>query len=102
MSNKTKAVELKQAGESQAFIGQHFHNFASSGEVKNQGRVLADAGYGYFLCELYSWIDGQSGNSQIFHIQNMEHWHFYPTAEQMNYRWEVSLKHIKPRKEHAQ
>ena len=95
--NKSECIKSLPVIQTQWFIGQYFHTFSDDGSVKYQGRILNDAGYGYFLCELYSWMDGQSGNSQIFHIDKMKDWHFYPTAEQMNYRYEVSLKHIKPR-----
>jgi len=88
----------------QTFTGQYFHTFTDvpGYPVKYQGRVLADAGGGYFLCELYSWLDGQSGNSRLFHLSTMKDWFFYPTAKQMNYVWETSLKHRKEKKETTQ
>lgn len=89
--------QTKKESNNQTFIGQYFHTFEVNGPVKYQGRVVAEAGHGYYLCELYSWMDGQSANSQLFHIDKMAEWSFYPTAEQMNYRYEVSVRHIEPR-----
>jgi len=94
---KGKSIHSIERKQLQSFIGQYFHTFEVNGPVKYQGRIIADAGYGYFLCELYSWLDGQSGNSQLFHIDKMTDWAFYPTSEQMNYRYDVSVRHIKPR-----
>lgn len=98
MNKKTDTETIQEtlsAAQRQSFLGQYFHTFAPNGPVKYQGRIIADAGQGYFLCELYSWVDGDSGNSQIFHIDKMKDWSFYPTSEQMNYQYETRLRHIK-------
>lgn len=74
------------ANKQHPLVGKTFHTTYDEHMqvVKCQGSIVACLDGGFFLCELFSWIDGCSTHMQIYHISEMGSWRFYNDREQMN------------------
>lgn len=67
---------------------QFFHSFGTDGFLLWQGRVLGHVQDGFYLVQLFSWIDGEPSNCEIVHFNEMIGWMFYQSPEQLIYSWE--------------
>jgi hypothetical protein len=63
-------------GEVDPLEGKYFHSF-KDGRLHWQGRVLHSMREGYYLVQLYSWLDGRPTNQQLVAYDSMLDWHFY-------------------------
>ncbi len=54
---------------------------SDSGNTRYHGQVLREVGPGYFLCRLYSWLDGMPSDMIVAHIATMVEWRFFDTVE---------------------
>lgn len=72
-----------------SLVGSFFHNYKEDGSFSNQGCVVAEVGEGVYLCELFSWLMGDSTNQKLFKLDDMAGWNFYDTAEWMNNHYET-------------
>jgi hypothetical protein len=73
----------------QKLIGQYFHSYIlddATGrlEVHNQGCIEGQVTDEVFICQLFSFLDGEETNSIVVHIKDMKDWRFYKTFEDMN------------------
>lgn len=57
--------------EGAALVGRFFHTMAETGATFNQGCVLAYLGDGYYLVQLFSWVDGAPTTQHIFNVSAM-------------------------------
>ena len=77
----------------QKLVGQYFHSYEFSKttnqlEIENQGCVEGKVTDEYYICQLFSFIDGSETNSKLVHIKDMKDWKFYKTNTLMNKKYE--------------
>lgn len=67
-------------------VGKWFHTFDENGKVEYQGEICDSIARkpGYYLVELYEWISGGPSCYKVVHIDNMDGWSFYDSADHMN------------------
>lgn len=78
MTDRLSAAESNLSPTS--LVGSYFHSGATPGW---QGCVVALAGPGVYLVELFSWLHGGSTEQRLVRLDRMvdEGWHFYDDAE---------------------
>ena len=57
--------------------------FNSDDERGIQGQVLGEVQSGFYLVQLYSWLDGGTSSQKIVTVNDMVDWDFYSTLENM-------------------
>jgi len=75
--------------------GLYFHSFDDDGQVGYQGQVLSSVCDGYYLLQLFSWIDGGPSRIITKHISEMSAFCFYENAGEMREEYEQALR-VKP------
>jgi len=81
---------VKQSG----LIGSYFHTIENE-DINWQGLVLSSPEPMYYLCQLFSWMDGSGSLRKLVHIEQMKDWLFYDSNEQMiDAQLIISSKHI--------
>jgi hypothetical protein len=72
-----------------SLVGSFFHSTATPGW---QGCVVAEPVPGRYLCELFSWLAGDSTQQVLVSIDEMRDWAFYDTAEWMQTAYDLSVR----------
>lgn len=67
--------------------GHHFHSLGTDGKIEWQGYVVAQVQPGWFMVQLYSWLDGRQTNRKLVPFEKMVDWLFYATNDDM--QWEA-------------
>jgi hypothetical protein len=70
-----------------SLAGHHFHSIGKDGQIEWQGFVVSEVQPGWFMVQLYSWIDGRQTNRRLVPFQKMADWLFYFTNDDM--QWEA-------------
>jgi len=68
--------------------GKFFHSIGQDGFLCWQGQVLGEVQAGFFLVQLFSWLDGDETNCEIVPFEDMLGWLFYQTSEEMVYSYD--------------
>ena len=84
---------MKQEFKTQKLVGQYFHTYKYDNEtnqleIENQGCVEGKVTDEYYICQLFSFIDGSETNSKLVHIKDMKDWKLYKTNTLMNEKYE--------------
>ena len=85
---------MKQEFKTQKLVGQYFHTYKYNNEtnqleIENQGCVEGKVTDEYYICQLFSFIDGSETNSKLVHIKDMKDWKFYKTNTLMNEKYGI-------------
>ena len=61
----------------QKLVGQYFHTYEFSKitkqlEIANQGCIEGKVTDEYYICQLFSFMDGSATNSKLVHIKRYE------------------------------
>lgn len=77
----------------QKLVGQYFHTYEFSKrtnqlEIVNQGCIEGKVTDEYYICQLFSFMDGSTTNSKLVHIKDMKDWRLYKTNTLMNEKYE--------------
>jgi hypothetical protein len=84
---------MKQEFKTQKLVGQYFHAYEYSNltkqlEVVNQGCVEGKVTEEYYICQIFSFLDGSETNSKLVHVRDMKDWKFYKSNALMNEKYE--------------
>lgn len=74
-------------------INKFFHSFHADGTLNWQGHIEESCGDGFFLVQLFEWISGSPSNMKLVHIQSMDEWNLYNSAEEMNEEFNRKLQY---------
>lgn len=84
--------------ETTGLTGRYFHSFEPDGWlVCWQGQVIADAGPGLYLVQLFEWFFGAESMQKIVRLADMRDWCFYATADEMTASYDRVLSLREPR-----
>jgi len=62
-------------------VGKYFHSVKDR-KVEWQGRIEAEIVEGFFLAQLFSWLDGRLTDEITIQIKDMLGWKFYSHEEE--------------------
>tara|TARA_R110000796_G_scaffold33142_3_gene86228 strand:+ start:256 stop:570 length:315 start_codon:yes stop_codon:yes gene_type:complete len=84
---------MKQEFKTQKLVGQYFHTYEYSNrtkqlEVVNQGCVEGKVTEEYYICQIFSFLDGSETNSKLVHVRDMKDWKLYKSNALMNEKYE--------------
>lgn len=76
----------------QKLVGQYFHTYkynqkTNQLEIENQGCIEGKVTEEYYICQLFSFMDGSATNSKLVHIEDMKDWRLYKTNTLMNEKY---------------
>jgi hypothetical protein len=72
-----------------ALLGHFFHSVVGEdGKIEWQGSVIANPLQGWYLVQLFGWLDGIPNVQRLVRIEDMESWLFYNDTEMMQYSYE--------------
>jgi hypothetical protein len=75
VSEKNKVSPLK---------GKFFHSMKSDDKAIHwQGQIVDELTPGYFLLQLFSWLDGRPTDQMTVALADMRGWKFYTSQEAM-------------------
>lgn len=78
-----------RASRFDSLVGSYFHSTADKGW---RGLVVAEPNPSVYLCELFSWIAGDSTHQVLVWLEDMRDWRFYDDAEWMANDYELGLR----------
>ena len=80
-------------------IGMYFHTLRiEDGEVRFQGRVVAEVDSGNYLVQLFSAMDGHPTQMKLCAVEEMRCWNFYKDADQWREKFNESSNRLRTRK----
>jgi len=66
--------------------GRFFHSVdEETMTVEWQGYVIGSPEPGWYLVQLFSWIDGEETNQHIVRFEDMKRWFFYTNLADLKY-----------------
>jgi hypothetical protein len=71
--------------------GQFFHSLGSDGQIHWQGYIVGSPEPGWYLAQLYSWLDGEPHLRRLVPLSEMKDWLFYGSAEAMSFSYEHGI-----------
>jgi hypothetical protein len=76
----------------QKLVGQYFHTYKYNQkinelEIENQGCIEGKVTEEYYICQIFSFMDGSEIHSKLVHIQDMKSWRLYKTNILMNSKY---------------
>jgi hypothetical protein len=82
--------EILRRALSQPLVGKFFYSVSDDKEtIKCQGQIVAEAGPGLYLVQLFEWVMGGESNQEIVPVADMAYWKIFDTAEEMNAAYEL-------------
>ena len=89
---KTSDISLNEADNKldnigSNLIGSFFHSIEDK-HINWQGHVVSSPETGYYLCQLFSWLDGRPNLKRLVHISEMKEWLFYESTDQMIWEYQ--------------
>lgn len=103
-----KQIKPTPAAEPAGLVGRHFHTVGETGEVQEQGKVVAQVDPTHYLVEFYEWFAGTPTYEKIYSIEQMTHtadghcFQFYASGEERSEWWEAYGKYRMPKGEAAE
>jgi hypothetical protein len=61
-------------------VGMFFLTFQDN-ELGWQGMIEKEIGFGFYLCQLFSWLDGSPTDCVIVHLKDMSSWYLHKDQE---------------------
>ena len=68
--------------------GKNFHLYESIEANVNQGCVEGKVTEEYYICQIFSFLDGSETNSKLVHVRDMKDWKLYKSNALMNEKYE--------------
>jgi len=62
-------------------IGNQFYSLNEGGKIHWQGKIIDEPKTGFYLVQLFSWLDGSPTIRKIIKFEDMTNWLFYPDFE---------------------
>lgn len=69
------------------FVGRLFHSVVG-GKIGWQGVVTDNPEPGWYLVQLFGWMDGTPNVQRLMRIEDMREWLFYDDVEMMNFSYD--------------
>jgi hypothetical protein len=63
--------------EQTQLVGLYFHTFLKDNEIQWQGIVVGNPQPGWYLVQLFEWLNGTDSNIKLVMMEDMLHWQFY-------------------------
>lgn len=85
MEKKTRFEQVFNELNPNHLVGSFFHSYDEKEEVLNwQGCVVAKVASEVYLIEHFSFLTGERTHQRLVKLEDMFHWHFFDTIEDMN------------------
>jgi len=85
---KATTQKQKLQDNNNALVGKYFHSLNGKGKVQWQGYVIGATEPGWYLVQLFNWINGDKSNQKLVLFSDMLNWLFYEDGDSMVYSYE--------------
>ena len=75
-------------------LGQFFHSLGADKKIEWQGCVIGSPEPGWYLVQLFEWTMGEPNVRKLVPLEDMEHWLFYKTAEEMKFSYDKGIARL--------
>ena len=87
---KTKNTTERKSGavvRSSDLLGRFFHS-VEAGKIAWQGSIVGNPEPGWYLVQLFGWLDGNPNVQRLMRIEDMREWLFYDDSEMMQFSYD--------------
>ena len=84
---ETLNVEGGAAVRCGALFGRFFHS-VEDGKIGWQGSIVGNPEPGWYLVQLFGWLDGSPNVQRLMRIEDMREWLFYDDTEMMQFSYD--------------
>jgi hypothetical protein len=96
-NNKKPPITIEKNDPETSLVGQCFHSI-NNGTIEWQGMVIGNPEPGWYLVQLYEWLQGAPNVQRLVRFESMQDWFFYDDHEQLIYSYEHgTAKHFTAR-----
>jgi hypothetical protein len=86
---KTQNLKAGKALPNAGLLGRFFHSInKDDNQVKWQGVVIGNPEPGWYLVQLFGWLDGSPCDQQLMRIEDFSGWLFYDDSETMRFSYD--------------
>ena len=87
MKNTKKTTSNNADVEYTELIGLFFHS-VKDGKIEWQGEIVGNPQPGWYMVQLFGWIDGIPNVQRLMRIEDMREWLFYEDTEIMQFSYD--------------
>lgn len=62
-------------------INRYFITLDAAGKADKQGRIIGRPEEGFYLCQLFSWLDGRATDTFVARVDEMLRWRLFDEEE---------------------
>jgi len=93
MKTKTSNAEQQERVRCSALLGRFFHS-VEDGKIGWQGSIVGNPEPGWYLVQLFGWLDGSPNVQRLMRIEDMREWLFYDDTEMMQFSYDHGVARV--------
>jgi hypothetical protein len=84
METKTQNTKQQAPKKNGSLLGRYFHSIEKE-RLSWQGIIVGNPEPGWYLVQLFSWLDGSPNVQLLVKFESMHDWLFYDDSEMMQF-----------------